>query len=153
MKVMDIILKVKFYSKGQIEMKIKYILISLVAIISSFIIYFVVFDGGSSLREASEKVYNRNVNSGYNIASALTTYFRACGRYPTTDQGLKLLRKNDSSCNYVAAEKIIKNDFINGAKNPFIYISDGKSFKLLSIPHEYYLWSSDGKLFETIGGN
>jgi len=66
----------------------------------------------------------------------LGEYFDQCGNYPTTEEGLRLLLK-PNSC-YKNA--ILKEDALkNGHGIEFVYISDGKQFRLISLKKGGYL--------------
>lgn len=73
---------------------------------------------------------------------ALDIYFDLCGKYPTTEEGLKLLLK-PSSCykNAVLKEDALKN----GHGIEFVYVSDGKQFRLISLNKEGYLETDTSK--------
>lgn len=134
-------------------MKKKIFLGIIISFVLSTIIYVVIFDGGSTRREEREKFYDATTGKGFIIASALTNYSKVCNRYPSVEEGLRKLKDDNKDCLYIAEDRIKKMNFVDGRGLPLIYISDGKSFKLLSIPDKYYQWSSDGKLFEIIGEN
>lgn len=73
---------------------------------------------------------------------ALDLYFDRCGKYPTTEEGLKLLLKpNDCYKKAVLNE----GDLKNGHGIEFLYISDGKQFRLISLNKEGYLETDTNK--------
>lgn len=131
----------------------KKILAIIIIFLFSIVIYVVIFGGGNTRRTAREKFYEDTTGKGFTIASALKKYNDACKRYPSVEEGLDHLKNDNQDCSYLAEERIKKMNFLDGRGLPLIYISDGKSFKLLSVPDKYYQWSSDGKLFEIIGEN
>lgn len=76
------------------------------------------------------------------VKIVLHEYYNQCGKYPTTEEGLKLLIKA-SSC-YKNA--VIKEDALkNGHGIEFVYVSDGKQFRLISLNKEGYLETDTSK--------
>lgn len=59
----------------------------------------------------------------------LLKHYNKCGKYPTTEQGIALL-KTKSCSEYSADKNLMIQDFLNNDNEPYIYKSDGVSFTL-----------------------
>lgn len=59
----------------------------------------------------------------------LSSYKHRCGVYPTTEEGLIKLKSNIVCPDYTPSPQVMRSDFTDLDGNPFIYESDGKTFK------------------------
>ena len=72
------------------------------------------------------------------LAIALKDCKKACGRYPTTSEGLEPLFEGHELCKaYVALGPQFHSSLIDSWRNPLTYISDGESYRLLSAGNEW----------------
>lgn len=65
------------------------------------------------------------------ILWSIREYEKACGKLPTTEEGLIKLKSYIACPGYSPSERVIMSDFKDIEGNPYIYQSDGKSFKFI----------------------
>src|SRR5579885_988148 len=72
-------------------------------------------------------VGSTTTNTMQRVGKALSAYQNACGRYPSTAEGLKILYEADAKkcVGYKPAKDLKFFPTEDGWKNPFIYVSDG----------------------------
>ena len=69
---------------------------------------------------------------------ALEDCKRICGRYPTTAEGLETLLEGHELCKvYTPLGPQFRENLHDAWGNPFIYTSDGHTYRLLSAGHKW----------------
>lgn len=86
------------------------------------------------------KYIKENNHRGNTLLHMLISRYSSCGSFPTTEEGLVSL--TNKACDGFTPEPRLK--IITGDGRPFLYESDGKTFKLRIPDYKYTYWDEKG---------